>query len=254
MSYQSAPPPPKCNPEVANTHNCNCCPCCFFTCNCKPCEGGGRKRTENLLSFLFGVWLIVCGIISLILTALDPVFALTYRFPKSPIDTISHNWDCLSFGGMGVAFGVLIFFCGLIFVKYGSRFSDSWFNNNTVGFIIFVGFFIIFLSSIAFVAAGLPLYARRNRVADPDLSHDIAITSEGYELPYQICCGEYMRLHHPVGLVGTYFGFWAAWGIVVLCIILYILRYVFKFIFHLFVCESVCPELNTSLEKELTNC
>jgi len=194
-----------------------------------------------------GAWMIIGGVISLILTTSDPVFALTYRFPNSPYDTISHKWDCLSFGGLGVSFGVVSIIAGLTLIKF--KFNKE--SNNIIALNIYLYYFVC---CVTFVAVGCALYARQNQVSDPNLSHDIAITSEGFELPYQMRCGEYMNLHHPVGFVGALFWSFSFLGVIVLFVGYHVLKYVLKFLIYILTCKSVCPELDKSLERDLEKC
>lgn len=249
MSYESAPPPEFKSKSLEPHIGINCL-CCSFTFESK-CD------TKKRIVFFVGGWLIMSGVVSLILTASDPVFSLTYRFPNSKTDTIAHEWDCLSFGGLGVAFGILTIFCGFSFIKHGTN-DDLC---NSFGGVYALFWMAMIACSIVFTPLGIAMYARQNQVDDPDLSHDLAITSEGYVLSYQTRCGEYMNSYHPVGLVGAYFWAWSPLGAFVLCIILFALPYIFKCfrhfficIFHVFVCNSVCPDLDNSLEKELKNC
>lgn len=150
---------------------------------------------------LFKILLVISGCISFILTLIDPVFSLTYSFPNSHIDTITHVWDCLSFGGVGISFGILTFLFGIWVYKRErvSYLRDGYSYIEDVFMLVF---------SILFGIIGYALYARQNHVSDPDLSNDVAITSEGFELFYHMRCGEYMFLHHPIGLVGAFFWTW----------------------------------------------
>lgn len=216
--------------------------------------------TNNSWRAALTTWLVIASGISLSLTAMDPVFKMTYRFPNSPTDTISHEWDCLSFGGIGIAFGVLTFLLGIVWFKHGLPQAQK-INPSCIDHFNLVFFIIMFLFSISFLVIGVDVPTRQNHVDDPDLSHDVAITSEGFELPYKSKCGDYMYMHHPQGFVGAFFWSWAILGVPIFIILynplLYILKcfvFSFKCFIHLFVCENVCPELNGSLERDLEQC
>lgn len=208
---------------------------------------------------ILGVLLIVCGILSVILTLVDRVGFITYTFPNSSIDTISHNWDCTNFEISGVLMGVLTILFGWLILKYDEI------PNHQQSIKIFIALFLLLMAVASFL---LPMTffimdARFNSANDPDSSKDFAITNEGFELGHHTLCGTYMSRHHIIGLFGTLLWalpagivMWALFLYATVTIVLYkiLLRPLYKMCFYVCVCKSACPECVLQYEDKENIC